>query len=565
MKYCLKRLILFLLVLNLMFILPAQAVEIDLAAYARANLMDVLGFTYEEAMAFVLEDPKDNSIRFWHPDHPEWVYTLSVNWQTGRISGTTPFDTGYIYFRGENTVRQVFDTVRDEKILENWNQDRHQDLLSLLDRFNIRISTELYFAENAGDAAHGLYESCYGPEFGWPKPLRQLYQSIMDEYHLNREPEPFHQPGIRRIIHPQVSGSVRTLTLFEKEIPDDLKTVLADPRLEGWQCSSGAVVSLDWPSEGSPQKDSRSGLVAFEKDNRRQLMQLYLVENEWILSPLGENALYQTGDYRVTYDGIHASLAVEYLISEHERASFFLLPRADKTGFSECAITAYERLDNATGEAVWFSVYSSGNPTWKSELDSVLSVSNARFTYSLGLVPLEMFPVMAEDATQNVYVFQDQPYQYALVYGVNFRVGTSSHSNSYGVLKPGVIIPVLDIVPGDPNEWIHTRLGNLEGYVVISYTSLGNLVSGLSSMQPVAEAQKEITLKRGTGWFDGSVGTFPAGTQMHVVFESGDWLYVDIPSGEMSWPMDPAGTFGYVHKNDVVQASSVLQLNWIDH
>lgn len=565
MKYCLKKhLLSLLLVLGLVFILPAQAAEIDLAAYARSNLTEVLGFTSEEANEFILGEPEDDSISFWHPDHPEWVYTLSVSWQTGRISGTTPFDTGYTLFRGENVIRQVFRTVRDEKILENWDQDRHQDLLSLLDKNNIRISTGLYFAESAGNAVHGLYESCYGPEFGWPEPLHQLYQDMMDEYHLVREQEPFHQPGVRRIAHTQASGSVRTITLFEKEIPEDLKSILTDPRLDGWQCTSGAVVCLDWPSDEGPQMDRRSGLAAFEKDGRRQLMQLYLVEGEWILTPLGENALYQSGDYRVTYDGIHASLAVEYPLSEHEQVSFFLLPRADKTGFSECAVTAYERLDDSTGEAVWLNVYASGNPTWERELDTMQSVSNARFPYSLGLVPLEMFPATAEEAAQNVYVFPDQPYEYALVYGANFRTGTSSHSHSYGELKPGVIIPVLDIVPGDPYEWIHTRLGSLEGYVVISYTSLENMVSGLSSMQPVAEAKKEISLKRGTGWFDGSVGTFPAGTRMHVVFESGDWLYVDIPSGEISWPMDPSGTFGYVHKNDVVQASSVTQLDWMN-
>ena len=184
MKYCKKHLISLLLVLCLVFVLPAQAGEIDLAAYARSSLTEVLGFTDEESLEFVFDEPGNNSIAFWHPDHPEWVYTLSVNWQTGRISGTTPFDTGYTLFRGENIVRQVFRTVRDEKILENWNEDRHQDLLSLLDKNNIRISTELYFAESAGNAVHGLYESCYGPEFGWPEPLHQLYQEMMDESHL---------------------------------------------------------------------------------------------------------------------------------------------------------------------------------------------------------------------------------------------------------------------------------------------------------------------------------------------------------------------------------------------
>lgn len=96
------------------------------------------------------------------------------------------------------------------------------------------------------------------------------------------------------------------------------------------------------------------------------------------------------------------------------------------------------------------------------------------------------------------------------------------------------------------------------------YTSIGGRMSDMSSLPTFAEAKKEIALKRGTGWLDGSVGTFPAGTRMHVVFENGDWLFVDIPSGEISWPMDPTGTFGYIHKNDVLQASSVTQLDWMN-
>ena len=49
---------------------------------------------------------------------------------------------------------------------------------------------------------------------------------------------------------------------------------------------------------------------------------------------------------------------------------------------------------------------------------------------------------------------------------------------------------------------------------------------------------------------------------MHVVFESGDWLYVDIPSGKMDWVMDPDGTFGYVHKNDVEEMSVSRLIEW---
>ena len=86
----------------------------------------------------------------------------------------------------------------------------------------------------------------------------------------------------------------------------------------------------------------------------------------------------------------------------------------------------------------------------------------------------------------------------------------------------------------------------------------------MTSTQPVAKAKKEIEVKNGTGWFDGSAGTFPAGTRMHVIFEDGDWLYVDIPQGEMNWMMDPEGTFGYVRKSDVIQAATACHLDWMD-
>ena len=64
--------------------------------------------------------------------------------------------------------------------------------------------------------------------------------------------------------------------------------------------------------------------------------------------------------------------------------------------------------------------------------------------------------------------------------------------------------------------------------------------------------------------FDGTVGTYPAGTRMHVIFEAGDWLYVDIPSGEVSWLMDPDGTFGYVHKNDVEEMTASCLIDWAE-
>ena len=557
-----KRSVLLFLITVLLLPMITHAEGINLKSYAVFNLTEVLGYTAEEAAQFVFDEKEDGSIAFWHPDRPEWMYTLYIDKRTGEMVGTTPFDTGYELFRGENAVRGLLQAIREKGYFENWNSDNHQELISLLNTYEIWISTELYFADDGGKAVHGFFESCYGPDFAWPEQLCQVYQSILEEYHLTREQEPFHQLGIRKSVHPQTIGAVRTVILFEGEIPDDLKSVLNNSHLTGWQCSSGAVILQDWSqcTTVKSKEKTGSGLVAFEKDNHRQLVQLYLEDDGWRIIPLGENAMLQTGDYRVTFDGIHNSIAVEYIQNENEMVSFYLTPAVSG---KSCTIGAYERLNRSNGKAVWISCAYSLLPTWKSErMQDGWSVSKARFPQQLGLVPMELFPTTTEEASNNNY--PGLPENCALVNPVNFRSQTSSRSRSYGELKQGVIIPVLDLVPGDPNEWIHTRLGALEGYVVVSYTSLGNQNIDLSIPQPIAKAEKEITLKSGTGWFDSSVGTFPAGTRMHVVMEDEDWLYVDIPRGEMNWLMDPEGTFGYVHKNDVIQATTACQLDWMD-
>ena len=108
---------------------------------------------------------------------------------------------------------------------------------------------------------------------------------------LTRELEPFHQLGIRKSVHPQTIGAVRTVILFEGEIPDDLKSVLNNSHLNGWQCSSGAVILQDWSQCTTLNSKEKTGcaLVAFEKDNHRQLVQLYLEDDGWRIVPLGEN------------------------------------------------------------------------------------------------------------------------------------------------------------------------------------------------------------------------------------------------------------------------------------
>ena len=555
------------LLLTLMIVLPAAspAEGINLKEYAVHSLTEVMGYSSEEADEFVFEERADGSIAFWHPDHSGWVYTVSFNRKISRIDCTSPFDTGYFLFRGENAVRALIRTIRENSWFENWNDESRRELLDLMETYDIRISTALYFAEDAGKAAYGFFESCYGPEFGWPEPLHELYRSIMDEYHLTREAEPFHMPGTCRVIHELETGLEweRMAVLFEGTIPADWQFVFDDPHLEGWQCHSGVIVAKDGSqSDQDPLKNGGGyGLAAFEKDGHRQLIQIASTYDGWKICPLGENSMVQSGDYRVTFDGLHRSIAVQYLPNEDELATFYLSPSVNPENI-QCRIDAYERLNKKTGEAVWIAAASVSMPTWQREQDEQSITIKARFPDQLGAVAIDLFPTTKEEALQNDY--PGLPENYVLVNGVNFRTQTSSRSRSYGELKAGVMIPVLDIVQGDPSDWIHTRIGPLEGYVVSSYTTLDGGLSLLIGTQPVAKARKEIDVKNGTGWFDGSAGVFPAGTRMHVVFEDGDWLYVDIPSGEMNWLMDPEGTFGYVQKSDVIQAATACHLDWMD-
>ena len=123
---------------------------------------------------------------------------------------------------------------------------------------------------------------------------------------------------------------------------------------------------------------------------------------------------------------------------------------------------------------------------------------------------------------------------------------------------------MLERLPGDPSEWIRTKAGFLEGFVVDTYVHDGQTQSGHLSALPVVEAQKEIPLKKGTGLFDGTVQTLPAGTKMHVIIENDDWLYVDVPQGEIGFLMDVEGNFGYVRKTDVTFLPAIPGLDWAE-
>ena len=202
-------------------------------------------------------------------------------------------------------------------------------------------------------------------------------------------------------------------------------------------------------------------------------------------------------------------------------------------------------------------------PTWQKELTpGGISYPVVDFPSYLGVMPITEFPTDLKAALE--YRYPDLPEGYVFSGGVNLRTQRSSRSRTHGVLNPGTLLPILERLPGDPNEWIRTRVGFLEGFVTDTYVHTSAPQAATQDALPVVETLKETALKNGTGLFDGSIQTLPAGTQMHVIIDNGDWLYVDVPQGGIHFLMDLEGFFGYVHKADVAFLPKPAGVDWAE-
>ncbi len=538
----------------------ASAQEISLRQYAEDNLTEVFGYTVEEVKDFVFETREDGSVACWPKEHPSWVYTAFRTGEYGGLNGTTPFYTGFTGYCGEGAVRELLREMREKHWLSAWSEETKDALLNACLENCVSISMDLYLSESAAQALHAFFESCCGPAAGWTEALWDMRNSAFAEFGLTPEETPFHVPGVRRFIRRKIHYThLPAYTLFDGgEYPEELKEAFSDPHLAGWTCQSGAIKYTE--DESSPVRGLGEGLAAFEKDGKRQLVQLDYWEGAWTAYPLGEKALYPSGDYRIIFDTQHLSYAIQYRLSDDETAVFYVMPEhigSETEARIQCRFCNYERMNHKTGEALWIAVSDRDMPTWQKEIapdDEAYPV--VQFPALLGTMPVTEFPTTLEAARQ--YAFPGIPEGYAFSQGVNLRTQRSSRSKTLGMLKDGVLLPTLERLPGDPNEWIRTRVGFLEGFVVDAYVSLR------MNFLPAAEALKEIPLKKGTGLFDGTAQTLPAGTKMHVIMDNGDWLYVDVPREDIQFLMDVEGTFGYVRRADVRFLITPVGLDWAE-
>ena len=300
----------------------ASAEEITLRQRMENDLTEVYGYTVEELEDFVFETREDGSVACWPKEHPGWVYTVFSNGPY-RADSSDPFFTGYLGFCGENAVRDLLREMREKHWISLWSEETKAALLDACLEENVRISTDLYLSESAAQALQAFFESCYGPTAGWTDALWELRDSVFTEYSLTPEEMPFHVPGVRSFSRRRTyqKEALRAYTYFDGgAYPDELKEAFSDPHLSGWACHSGALMYDEM--EEKPGKGTGKGLAAFEKDGKRQLTQLSCLDGEWTIHPLGANALYPTGDYRVTFDTQQNAFAVQYVSDEESLRRF---------------------------------------------------------------------------------------------------------------------------------------------------------------------------------------------------------------------------------------------------
>lgn len=147
--------------------------------------------------------------------------------------------------------------------------------------------------------------------------------------------------------------------------------------------------------------------------------------------------------------------------------------------------------------------------------------------------------------------------------GANLRSEPSQYSESLGMYRMDV--PLLfygEYESGKEWPWCRVRIGNTEGWMSEQYVrpglpspmaalTVGRTLHGCTMLQKYRDPSSAVQLA--------------PGTQFHILAETDDgWRHICIPSGELVAEMDINGTYGYVHKDDMITGASVITLDALE-
>lgn len=574
-----KRIMAWLLVCLLMTgMAPAHALTNEEALNKVSGyLTEVYSYTQEEAEKFqaYAEFKQDGwLISYWHQDHPGWIYTAVYDDDADRVSNAiTPF---YMMdqhpdYPGEGTVREGLNRARKYGWFSIWEPHMQQELQHFMAEWGIKPTARLKEGLSTGkiapgNALHEYFVSCYGDEMNWMPSLQQWHDAELEAFGLTVTPEAEAEidmtEGVFTYQGLTPSGQKTNAIRFIGEVPRELETVFSHPQLAGWNCLCGATVQNE-------SNDYGHGLAAFEKDGRRLLVALrHQVDQEWELSPVSKQALYTDKEMYILADASsHRDFVIVYRNSDTETERFEVTVAYMSDTRMDASIDRYVRMDEKTGNGIAITFGSAIKAiTYENHRQTGEAQDFYFVTSMMSMMDITEFPTTLEELqnTQSAMI----PEGYALCRGVHLRKKTSSRSKDLGEYNSGVLVKVLGVEPGSPDPWYHVQVGVAEGYMSSRYVDEGvteNTAYALAHPLPVAQATREIKLKKGMSLFAGTIQTVPEGTQMQVLADcDGGWLHVCIPQGDMQWTLDLNGVDGYIKKDDVRVGGTPLTLEWME-
>lgn len=561
----------------LLSVCPARAMTNEEALErVRSYLTEVYSYTAEEADRFEAHvELREEGwfVSFWHQEHPAWVYTAVIDAETEKVTNAvTPFYTANQFqgYPGEGAVREGLNRARKNGWFAIWEPHMQQALLQFITDWGIQPTARLHEGLatggiTAGNALHEYFVSCYGEEMKWTPELRQWHDAELEAFGLTPtvEEEMEITEGVLSYEGVAYNGQKTRALRFINEVPQEMEATFSHPKLTGWKCLCGAAVQNVSNLYGH-------GLAVFEKDGQRLLAALAhrADESDWVVSPVSTQALYADRDVYILPDpSTQREMIIVYPCSGTETERFEVTVASMSDGRLDAYIDRYLRMDEAAGSGIAV--------TYGSDVQAVVYEDHRQaggihtfdaVANTMSMVDIQTFPTTLE-ALGNA-AGELIPEGYALCRGVHLRKKTSSRSRDLGEYHSGVLVKVLGMEKGDPDPWYHVQVGSAEGYMSSRYvegTMTGDTAYLLSKPLPVAQAVKEICLKKGMSLLSGTVQKVPEGTQMQVLAEcDGGWLHVNIPKREMAWGMDLDGTDGYVKKSDVRMGGTPLVLEWTE-
>lgn len=546
----------------------------DQLSYAKGCLTEVFGYSYEEAEAFCFEQSEQDGIatvRYWHPDFPDWVYTSQFSLTDGQhLSSHTPFGSSYSGYPGENSVRYIISQVHEENLLANWDKAARERFSDIMEQDGFQPNADLEkgllnATYTAQEALEDFFASCYGDADQWPEAVTEWYQWFLNTYQLESAQPTETAEGVTRYRvedeHPRV------LTEFYHATPPELVDVLKHPMLEGWTVISGTMLEFDVPSV--PDSAIRSvGLIALGRDEDRLLCCIEKPEDDWNVFPVAKTALpsgcdpvitrsdplsYPYGNrFTIAWENEqYQDVLMEVWLLTKENARFAILHACQ---FTDPATNIQYQLRESSGIIALTTI----DPETASE--GVQNLNNYAFPILLPYLDITTMLEAAKDpASVEAMVF---PEEIIACNGVHLRKEATTHSKDQGTLLAGTLATKLGSEKGKDAPWYHVKIGLLEGYVSGVYVDEIPCYGSTSSL-PVAITTEDSTVVENTGLFAPKVADIPAGTSMHVIMEAGNWYYVCLPQTQPAgmW-MDPGGTYGYIKADQVLMGNSLLQLEW---